>query len=220
MEIRTIDSTRNLLTGEEQRYQNGHDANMRLSRTIVKFEGRPIYVVGLWDGLLLQCKTLIDTVEDVLIDANDSRLDISSPKLGFYQTSSGTFYAMRCPTRSQRQGVDVARLLCYDVSTGLFTRASYDMSVLRAFGKSIFGDFRKISEILDGQSGAFARTWAIRRTKSKNVWLLYHKTEAVGFFFQREREFKLQSDKVNKVRLNSLYSVLSKQNGEFYNVMA
>lgn len=206
-----------LLKGDDKRYPSAHDVQIRLLKTIVFWDGAPAYVSQLYDDTKIVLWDLIPGSSNFVVDANDSRLEITSPRLGFFHYGSSAFYVCRRPLRAQRQGLDIDRLIYYDVGSGQWTNFARDEEVFKGFRSMLLQEYPQLSEIL-GQSGkmqrraaAFSRTWAIRYTGSPKHYLLFHKTAAVGFFDATTKTFRFSPEERTRLRLNSLNQVLAKQ---------
>lgn len=210
-----------LLKGLDTRYPSPHDVNLRLTKTIVRWQGRPVFVNGLYDTTMIAVWDMVPGSKHFVVDANDSRLDISSPPLGFMIYREYAYYAARRPLRSQRQGLDVERMMFYDLRTLSWVRFSRDDEVLESMRKMLLREYPKISEFNDQKwkSMPISRTWAIKRMPSKRHSILYHKAEAVGYFDLINRQFKILPDFRTRLRLNSLSEVLAKQYGEHYEIV-
>lgn len=198
-----------LLIGENTRYDTQHDANMRLAKSIVRLNGAPIFIKECPDMWCIAWD-LIDGSGDFLVNANDKRLDISSPPLGYINYSGSAQYAMRNATRSQKQGIDPAKLAYLDVKQG--PRAfGYGGDLLIAIGQSIRNEFPSLLEGMKRKNGfAISRTWAFGSTKDKDVFLLYHRQYPVALYRHNQEKFLFQRGELSKIRRESLLNTLAR----------
>ena len=210
-----------LLTGVNRRYNSPSDVNMRLSKTIVSFNGAPVFCKGVYDNTKIIMWDMQEGSNDFVVESNDSRLDISSPPIGFWTYQNNAFYAARRPVRSQRQGLEVERLLYYSITMGDWTNFGRDNLVLYGFRKMLTGEYPQLADILKQpwNSIALSRTWALKRTSSSKHMLLFHRTSAVGFFNPERGEFTFRQGDATRLRRTSLANVLSKQYGGNYVVV-
>lgn len=216
--MQIIDPGPYLLKGNDARYPTAHDVALRLNKTIVRWKGQPVFVHGLNDGTQVILWDMHPSGQTFIVDANDSRLDISSPNLGFFMYGSKAFYVTRRPIRSQRQGLDVERLCYYDIQKGMWVNFHRDDEVLTGLRKMLMKEYLPISagQNPDILSLAISPTWGIRKTPSRKHAMVYHKTELVGIFNPDKSEFYFLPGRRTPLRVRSLSDVLTKQNGESY----
>ena len=211
MELRKLYQAKDLLKGEARRYNANSDAGMRLGRTLIRYEDKLYYVKDVVGPCDLICWDL-ESSEDVLLNANDSKLDISSIPLGYLNNQNiSAFYPMRRPTRSQRQGVDTGRLMYFSP----FHRQTIGMGGIDlwpAFRKLHENSYPTVEECLKAKSSlAFSRSWCLVATKSENVKTLFCKDIPVGTYLVRPRTFLFAPGQLNNVRERSLQNVLVKK---------
>ena len=218
VEMNVIDPGPYLLKGNDSRYPSSHDVALRLNKTVVRWQGQPVFVQGLNEGTQVILWDMHESGQTFIVDANDSRLDISSPNLGFFMYGSRAYYVTRRPIRSQRQGLDVERLNYYDIASGGWTGFHRDDMVMFGLRKMIMREYPPISAVKDPEisSIAISPTWGIRKTSSRKHAMVYHKTELVGIFNPDKSEFYFLPGRRTALRVRSLSGVLTKQNGENY----
>ena len=186
-------------------YESVNDANMRLSGTIVLYDGKPVYIreVGaLAEGEGKNGDIYRVYIKELPIKPNDrgayERKFISSKKfdlapfpMGFMNTASGkAVYLSRAPRRQQKQGLSEATLSQYVVGDlsgqGRLVRFA-DLTSSQQFVDCINGKYPSVAEatkmVAEGaDSVAFSRVFAIARDKSlPELIYLYHKKDKVGF---------------------------------------
>lgn len=215
-----------ILKGEDSRYESAADAHMRLTRSVVRFENEPVYVLEVAPTLEMHTwdmRTSEKHRHD--IKANDKRLDISSIPLGYVNYNGEGYYASRAPARAQKQGVSPISM-CYDsmsrekrLGNGTLIQSDF----LVEFGKMCRNEYIELPEALDisknRYSAAFSKTWGVSKTKDGSLFTLYHRMNPVGIFIKSENLFLFQKDELNRVRERSLRNVLAKESGK-YNVEA
>lgn len=89
------------------RYDRDEDVQARLSGTIVRYQGNPIFIdaVNVRNPLHVLAHDCITKVK-FDIHSSDVELDISSPPLGYVNTEDNCTYLTRVPARRFKQGVD------------------------------------------------------------------------------------------------------------------
>lgn len=219
--MQIIDPGPHLLKGDSKRYPHGHDAAMRLAKTIVHYDGEPVYVKSTWDNTLMVIWRMKEGMPDFVVDANDSRLDIASPRMGFLSYGGEAYYAMRNPIRTQRQGLDITRLNFQRLRQRDVLRFNVDTDLLYGFRKMLSNEYPSVEEAASSRhSEPFGKTWALRNIGSKKVKLLYHRSEAVGFYDKEGRTFVFEKGLATRLRIRSLNDIISKQQGVSYAILA
>lgn len=212
MERVKTDEKHDILKGDDTRYDSAHDANMRLAKTIIRFNGSPVFVKECLPDMWVVCWDTIENSTDFMVHCNDKRLDISSPPLGFINYNSSAIYSMRNATRSQKQGIDATRLAYLDVYNGPRAfNASGDL--LMQIGCAIRSEYPDFLEGMHGAKRGFAisRTWGFCITKDKNVLIAFHKQYPVALLRVPENRFIFQKGELTKIRRESLQNVLVKK---------
>lgn len=212
----------NLLVGDETRYDSSADAHMRLTRTVVRFEDKPIYIMEVGPDMRLLTWDMLPAQKFVNgIHSNDKRLDISSVPLGFINYNGEGYYASRSPSRSQKQGVNLQSLFYDSMTNGKSPYGAINNNdFIVSFGAMCRGEYPELKESVDmashGKSCAFSKTWGLRKTRDKSIFVLHHKMNPVGIFVNSENLFLFQKDELNAVRDRSLKNVLaSKKIGKY-----
>lgn len=208
------------LKGDNKRYPHGSDAQLRLLRTIVRWQGEPVYVSGVYDGTLVLVWDMKSGSQLFVVDSNDSRLDVSSQRMGFVNYGGRAYYAARRAIRSQRQGVEPSRCLHYDISKGRMQSFDIGDDLLIEYRNMLTRRYPTVKQIVDSDdlTGAFGPTWAIRKTGSKGWYILFHRMEAIGWFNKTNKTFSIKEDQSSRLRLKSLSNVLLKQYDGVYDV--
>jgi len=167
-------------------YDNIHDADMRLTGTIIRFDKQPCSVLRCFEHLKRLYVCLRDCVTDseIKVALDNPKLDISSPPLGFIRYLSpygpSYIYAARMPARRQRQGLDPSRLHYYNPITRSSTRIIATMGQL---GDCIMGKFnqpdREYNSIVVGDKDSRCVV-AFSRELAASLTNLYYKTACIG----------------------------------------
>lgn len=175
------------------KYENAHDAQMRLRGTVVLYEGSPVYIREIREGdgdsiLRVMFDHLPITVKGVETAAkrkfiSSKNFDIAPFKLGYVNAPTGAFYCTRFPNRVQKQGLCSENFSAKtnngkDISFGTFTTTkevvamvngdypTFDVA-LRALGKS--------------PAVAFSRDFCVQKDEILDELVhIYHRGEKVG----------------------------------------
>lgn len=183
-------------------YESVNDANMRLSGTIVLYDGKPVFIrevgaIGEGEGKNGDIYRVYINELPIKRGAQTERKFISSKKfdlapfpMGFMNTEAGkAVYLSRAPRRQQKQGLSEATLSQYAVGdlTGARVVRFADLTNSQPFVDCINGKYPSVAEatqlVKDGaDSVAFSRCFAIARDSSlPELIYLYHKKDKVGF---------------------------------------
>lgn len=155
-------------------YGNDYDyANSRLEGTIVRLEGKPVFITNVTRGMKANVSYLTSIDDLFKVDVDD--LDLKPVPLGYCNKDGTTTYLMRMPMRKDwRQGTRIANMC----SRGHFRPYHLRYSDLEPV---ITGKYPTLKQALEfvlkkaGSSMAWSREWAVG---FGNV--LYYKSEPVG----------------------------------------
>lgn len=87
------------------RFDNRHDACMRLENTVVLWKGRAAKVEGITEGLRLNLKDL-QTGRVCTVAQDAATVQLRAPSLGYVNGPAGAAYIVRKPARMWKQGLD------------------------------------------------------------------------------------------------------------------
>lgn len=212
-------------TTEEYRYLNPNDAQMRLVRSFIRFNGHVV-----WVGEVAGDKIhLFDPTGEyqAWVNYNDVRLTISSIPLGWVNIPGlkeiCAVYPERLPLRQQKQGVCVRSLSLFvpfsksgenefpGIHVPSFLPNFGDGFSIRSFGEALSNKYPSIEDVLKTRlGGAFHRDWAICRPRCpSDHYVLYHKTTPVGYYDARKKSFGLLHEATTKTRKESIESIVS-----------
>ena len=211
MELRKLYQAKDLLKGDSKRYLSNQDAGMRLGRTLIRYEDVLYYV----KDVVGSCELIawdLTSKEDVLLNGNDSKLDISSIPLGYLNVQNQVaYYPLRRPSRSQRQGVDTSRLQYFSPAHRQCLGLG-GIDIWPCFVKLHQNNYPTVEECLKAdKSLAFSRSWCLIATKSENVKTLFFKDIPVGTYLVRPRTFLFAPGQLTGPRERSLRNVLVKK---------
>lgn len=96
------------------RFDNRHDACMRLEGTVVLWKGKAARVEGITDTLLLRLIDL-DTGKTGTVAQDSTTVQLRAPSLGYVNGDRGATYVIRKPARMWKQGLDRRHLACAGV---------------------------------------------------------------------------------------------------------
>lgn len=218
--MESVSTEKDLLTGFERRYDNPHDASLRLNRTIVRFKGEPVYVKDVMENADLIVWDMREGSSNFQVSSNDRRLDVTSIPLGYFDNGERSIYLFRAPSRSQTQGVRLENTGTFTPFFGFGGGVSATGSNLVGLGKALRGVFTPISEAIEAsrRTIAIGRVWCLARPKDSSLILLFHRTTAVGVYMKKEKTFLFRKGMLTELRRRSFDSILSKQSGAYYSV--
>jgi hypothetical protein len=187
------------------KYDNVNDAQMRLGGTVIRYNGKPVYVIDVGDKkdpetfdtyIYLNITFPIDGVVDqVLID--DPLLDFSPVPVGYVNYNGGSAYVHRVPIRKWKQGLHRDNLnVEWDTYNGLGEDA--DILVTSSLARSILNEYPAFDEAIErvrskrDKSCAFNRKFSLVRSDIGLLWL-YYKGEQVGWI-EGEQTFVLGNE--------------------------
>lgn len=208
-----------ILKGEDRRYNNANDAWMRLGNTFVKFDEQIFYTLEIENDQTITAYDPARPGSEIKFNANDSRLDLTSLKLGFINREGTTkpTYLARTPVRQQKQGVDLERLRMFCIDKAAPASCSVNKTFQIGVMKLFSNEFPRLMEI--ESSTAFSKTWAVRTTSDKAIKGVFHRTTPVGVFIEKEKLFIFPEGSLTELRRKSLLNVLAKQGKGDFNVL-
>lgn len=211
---------------EPLRYDNLHDILMRLSCSILTYDGEPCYVTDVYaDDSPGGCITVQFPLREedgniYIINANDILLNVNQAPLGFINfKKSGCAYLTYPPVRSQRSGISIERLQLYYPGDGMGP-GRLNTNSLREVCATIAGIYPSIkeaaSECVMGPSSvyksrAFSRHFALSPTRNPEVLSLIYKTTGVGVFLKRQNRFIVVDSRFDKTRELSLIEAINEK---------
>lgn len=198
-----------VLTGEDKRYNNVNDAAMRIARSFIRFDNKPVFVECVESNMMAEGWDFESN--HFAFNANDSRVDVASLPLGFINYDGTTSFACRGPHRQQKQGVSPENVALFNISTRQYHPASMSGNYLKSYKSPFYEEYPKLKDI--GKAPlAFSRTWAVTPMGSdKSVWILNHRAKAIGAYIPSEKLFFISRGMFTDLRKRSLLNVLEKQ---------
>lgn len=159
------------------RYETPGEVAMRLSSTLIMYNGQPAFVMQT-DGFDLALKMLM-TQNIVNVRANDPLIDLNPPRLGYANLGGrSSKFVYRSPVTRYKQGADRMNTRCRH------GRIESEEFQSKAFGEMILGIYPTFEEVLNGgiknpfkEVTAFSRAFAFHRGGK-----LLHKDRVVGAF--------------------------------------
>lgn len=162
---------------EASRYETEGEVSMRLSSTLIMYDGQPAYVVQT-EGFDLSLKLLMSQ-KMKLVSADDPLIDLSPPRLGYANLGGrSSKFIYRTPVRRYKQGSDRHNTTCRG------GRLEADEFHSKAFGEMVMGIYPSFEEVLNtGGKNPFKETTAFSRAFAFNRnGVLVHKGRRVGAF--------------------------------------
>lgn len=185
---------------------------MRLIDTLVRFDGSLWWVIDVRDQSVILSEASKER-QAIQINANDSRLDISSLPLG-YLNYKGPHYPLRHPRREQRQPVSPNSVSYFYPDARVFRNFHSEPNLIEAYGNMFRNDYPGIPDAAH-LNMAISKTWAFAGTPDKQIKRVFHKQYFAGFFFPSERLFLFGKDELTGLREASLQNILSKQGADY-----
>lgn len=90
---------------DTHRYLTEEDIQLRINDTLCRLDGEPVYVSSSGKYPHVMCVPILGESAPEILDANSSRLDVSSPEFGMVQQGTDVYFGVRLPLRQQKQGL-------------------------------------------------------------------------------------------------------------------
>lgn len=179
------------------KYHNAEDVNMRLSGTIVSYEGKPVYVAGPLDDSHVAAYHLRDLdnhyeKRKFQLKFNSPKLDVSSVPLGWVNSEAYGNYVSRQPARRQKQGFDPKKAVVFSLPHSKLSFAGFDHNYAR-LADCIEGIYPSFEEVLDTHHKrkanlyGFERYFAASPTHDPGITNIYHMRNLVGVFYTNDK---------------------------------
>jgi hypothetical protein len=173
-------------------YDNIHDADMRLTGTIIRYKGAAHLVKNVYPHndkydviavRLIPCKKSKLVPPHIDTDLKDKDLDISSPPLGYipfpFGWGMGWAYAVRMPARRQQQGVVLNRVAIY--LCGKPYKPARNYADLTGIADCIAGNYPSIEKFTEGYANHYPDSvFPLSREIAVSTNYLYYKAHVVG----------------------------------------
>lgn len=168
-------------------WDNQQDAHMRASGTVVRFNGKPVYIkdVQTEGGELLVNFVYLLTGRKSTARLSDELWNWKPVPTGFVNTGDKVFYVQRKPVRKWKQGLSRDNCSVFPKALGM-----QEMFKSKQFGRTVMRDYPSYKEAFakvrsEGGQVAFHPDLAISRSKVGPIYLLY-RTDTVGWLEQGE----------------------------------
>jgi hypothetical protein len=207
-------------------YETAEEANMRLSNSVVLYDGRPVYISEIRRDEELPkgeiCRVIMHELP--LTDNNrgerkyisSGKFNLAPFKMGFLNLAGKTFYLSRNTARQNRQGLS-ERTLSVEALTasaqGSRLPRFRDLLNNTEFVDMITGKYPSVDEALtlleqdDIASVAISREYAIVADEElEDLIVLFHKTKKVGFMptkgsFKLSKKFKFLKEELDERKI-------------------
>lgn len=157
------------------KFNNDHDANMRLAGTVVRYNGSPFYIRQVNDLFAEGYDILDEEGEDARIHIRDEGWDFASPPLGYVNTRVGvSMYVARWPHRKQKQGLVLDRLDLRSNYVGISAQPN-----VRDLAKTIIAYYPTVEECF-GKDRSRRRSIAFHREFAIGEKALFYRTMPVA----------------------------------------
>ncbi len=199
-------------------FSNATDLRQKLNGTIIKYKGEPHYCEVGQDEVVwlsnIHSKQRKSDGNHFAVSPDDRDLDYSSPILGFANHGDHCTFVGRLPARRSVQGISESNVVHYGLD-------GKELGAIRGFVLSdrmydcIMGKFPSFTEIYKQlisypankeYSQAFARHFAVRKTKSEAIFL-YHRLQQIGQYDRMWARFTLIPTYNNSVIITQLKSL-------------
>lgn len=166
-------------------YDNLHDAGMRLTGSIIRFRGMPVYVQRCDHhpdgGVGLKVDQCCPPYDSMYLRMNDPDIDVSSAPLGYidYPTQYGMscVYAVRMPSRKQVQGIAPSRIQLYMNGTRSPARNNLGIDQI---GKCILGEVMGYEQYLLVVATRKSQVVSLSRHVAAGYKKLYYMAHEIG----------------------------------------
>jgi len=171
-------------------YDNIHDADMRLTGTIIRYKGCAFLCKSVFIGQdgeinlrLIPCTQTLTKKAHLDISIHSPDLSFSSPPLGYipypFNWGKGWAYAVRMPARRQQQGIVTGRIVIYQC--GSPERKLRNLADYKEVGRCIEGiypdalDYARTYDALDSEF-----VFPFTRDIAASPDYLYYRAHIVG----------------------------------------
>lgn len=158
-------------------YDNAHDANMRLSESVIMFNGRPVYIHNVREErpLMVVFSYLSGDKGEILKSIEDDRFSLTPVKLGYMNYQGKAVYTQRIPCRRWKQGLhrenfDVGEQ--HHMDRAILTTAEMEDTILNKY----LSYKEALNQVATGecQSAAYHRSFCFSKCEETGlVWLSY-----------------------------------------------
>jgi len=160
------------------------DFDQRLNGGVVFYDGKPVSVYSAGNGLL-QLHSFPEGDPTVLVKPDDTKLDISAPRLGYVNIGGKAVYVYRKPLRQYKQSLTVSALETWTPLSKRPTHAIGDFFGSKQFYEMLIGKYPNPAAALKFVSEKTSRSMAMGRNAAlaKDSYGLIHvfyKTDEVG----------------------------------------
>jgi hypothetical protein len=177
----------------ELRYTEPNDIQMRLYNTVIRYNSRPVFVLGFGnDELHIRVHDLLSGIVHENVHTSDSDLDISSPPLGYCNLGEeAAVYVTRCPRRKQQQGFCPQHAIVYydrEPSSGF----KYNTTMLGPMIAGIYPSFDEVVQRVKNSKGkkrfaaSYDRYFSLYKTKDPSLMRIKHLIDDVGLYVASE----------------------------------
>lgn len=184
------------------------DLEMRLNRSLVKYNGRPFFIEEVQPNCVLLGKYL-DTQRLAICELPNKNLDIRPVPLGYVNLSSRAMYVSRIPRRKYKQGLNDQNILLkgYMLDGVRVTDLLRSKNLCRCINDEYPSLSDAIKHAEEHESCAFSRKFAVRNEEELGVLSLQYRGSAVGIVMHGE----LQLNSSNQYLREELEAVLNKE---------
>lgn len=164
------------------RYDNTDDISRRLTKTLVRFRGKPVYIKGVAGNLHVRAYNPLEKGLDFYVHSSDVDLDISSPPLGYTNHDNHSWYLTRRPSRQQIQGIQIQHCMVYPAEKYIQGRGYNDLGDV---SRTILGEYPSFEKALERSivgSQAWSRHLAFVSTKDPGLRIIKHLWDDIGVY--------------------------------------
>lgn len=171
-------------------WDNYEDARMRCSGSVVRYEGKPIYIHEVTGDLHIKFTSLLSQRQKT-VKLDDPKIDWKPVPAGFVNTGGTMAYVCRRPVRKWKQGLHRDNI--HVVEGDRRHRLRYaDLLRSREFGRCAMRDYPKFDNAMEAVAAgkdakskvlarAFSPEFGLTRTELGLVWLVY-RGDRVGWY--------------------------------------
>lgn len=177
------------------------DLGMRLSHSLVMYDGRPFFISEVEGTTLLGTDTLTGKAKSVGLPA--PLLDIRPVLLGYVNGREHATYCSRMPHRRYKQGLNSANLLLQE---GARIRDKTSLIQSKAMAQCVLDKYPSLDEVYDEVSNAKRHSRAFHR-----YWSLHYTGGEIGLNY---RGLHVGAFKAGNLKLMESFSYLKEELGE------
>jgi hypothetical protein len=160
-----------------------NDLEMRLSRSLVKYNGRPFFIEDVEPNCVLVGRYL-DTQREARCELPNGNLDIRPVPIGYVNMNTRCLFITRAPQRRYKQGLNESNIRVLTQRHWEPRINLRDLLLSKNMARTVNNEYPSLEQCLEElrtkKSQAFCRRFAVQNEKELGVVSLQYRGRAVG----------------------------------------